>query len=229
MSQIFVECKEVSALVYVPCCYYRCICIDPSLGNKMNLVGFPVSRLCQELKITKKIICGLMVATESIQLWVKQDSKQKHQTITSHFYRCLSQLIFLQNDLRNKNINDLRFRASRKYKNFVEYFNQISKCNDLECTDFLLNGLKISDIEKQFESHIPSIRAFLVLRVCLSQVLETLILLDRVVYLYENSLNNDAPLTCTMNSFRLKMLDLLPIFDDSLSPRNMAVIAVKQT
>ncbi|GAB4846723.1 hypothetical protein Ancab_025731 [Ancistrocladus abbreviatus] len=75
-----------------------------------------------------------------------------------------------------------------------------------------LEGIDLHGLWKEFEHLAELIGPYWSLRAALGPLLETLLLLDRVLFLQEH---------CTFD------VTMLPIFDPILSPRNVAIIARK--
>lgn len=76
-----------------------------------------------------------------------------------------------------------------------------------------LQGINFQTIWKEAEPFAELIGPYWSLRASLGAVLETLILLDRLLFLQEKGSSLEA--------------FMLPAFDPSLSPRNLAIVAVK--
>lgn len=70
-----------------------------------------------------------------------------------------------------------------------------------------------TDIKKTMDCEWKKLVLFYLIRLCLAQVIESLILLDRLMFLYENGFDK---------------VYLVKLFDPVVSPRCHSIVAVKQ-
>lgn len=70
-----------------------------------------------------------------------------------------------------------------------------------------------TDIKKTMDYEWKKLVLFYLIRLCLAQVIESLILLDRLMFLYENGFDK---------------VYLVKLFDPVVSPRCHSIVAVKQ-
>lgn len=102
---------------------------------------------------------------------------------------------------------------SSKCQNFDDYF----KMADVVLKLDLYNNLPktyLSDIEKNMNLNWKKIVLFYLLRLCLAQVVESVILLDRLLFLYENG---------------FELAYLVKLFDPVLSPRCHGLVAIRRS
>eukprot|EP00249_Psilotum_nudum_P004454 c17976_g1_i1 orf=210-2135(-) len=101
---------------------------------------------------------------------------------------------------------------------------------DYACTALARLGLKhisvheLAQIWKEVEPHVALIGPFWSLRAVLAPVIETYILLDRLLYLQEHIHHR---LESTAEYANISAIMLIPLFSPSISPRNMAIISIK--
>lgn len=82
----------------------------------------------------------------------------------------------------------------------------------------------------EVSSLIDHIAPFWTLRAVISAPLETLILVDRLVFLLENELNRVNKIRAGQKITKvnkLREVQLIPLFDPIISPRNVALVAIK--
>ena len=77
---------------------------------------------------------------------------------------------------------------------------------------------ELSELVREWEK----VAMFFMLRLTLAPCVESLLLLDRALYLMGGATSGHA------HKQDIVSVDLLPIFDPKLSPRNIALIAVKK-
>lgn len=98
-------------------------------------------------------------------------------------------------------------RVAAKTQDFEQYFKMADSILNLELFDSLpASAMPIVDC--QWKKMV----LFYLIRLCLAQVIESLILLDRLLFLRENGYNN---------------VFLVKLFDPVLSPRCHCIVAVK--
>jgi len=212
MIQNFIGCNHIDSIIDVGCCYYK---VD---GNHIFL-----SEHCKTLNLELgpaplKLSCE---ASEKSQ--ADQESFEYSNRV--HFYRVILETWLKKHIFNNEN-HDFTIRNLSKTHcaTFESYASaSISRINRLQqqqqvhsnigniSLDSLLkfyheNDFNTTALQKQ-------VSTFLLLRGLLSPVLESLIVLDRWIYL------NQFKSTCTSY--------IAPIFDKNLSPRNFIIISYK--
>ncbi len=140
-----------------------------------------------------------MLASQSIH----RSKHEKDLPQISLFYRAM-----LETLVADKNC--IQVGRSKNPKNFIEYIRTVSKKTDLNFDS--ISDEELLSIEQSFDQHRHRINLFYLLRMNFAPVIETLILLDRLLYLRENNISN---------SFLVKL------FDPVVSPRCFAVVALK--
>lgn len=129
---------------------------------------------------------------------------EKENPNISLFYRTLFELI-----LKSNGINE-NFRLGKiKFNDFHDYLRKcIKKCN-------LNIDLSTEDIEKLLEKHEidrKRIYIFYLIRLLFAPIIESIIILDRLLYLLENNCHNSY---------------IVKLFDPVISPRCYGIISLK--
>lgn len=195
----------------IGCCYHllKEEFADPEFfGNKEILDlnqdnGFPLSQYLREKKI-KLGRNARMLAAQSIERTVQG----KELPNISLFYRALLELLICE---EHPDLKDcVQVGKVRKFSSFVEYVDLCrNKYPHLNLkSERIANAAKLEDMQ-QGKKYLD---LFYLLRMTFAPVLESLILLDRLLYLKE--LGHDQSY-------------ILPVFDPVVSPRHFAIVALK--
>lgn len=144
-------------------------------------------------------------------------------SMESHFYRTVLETALVKHFPNGHNFN-IRGLPRKKSQSFKEYcglavkriMTQKQKTNESTATGSA--GIDVDQFLEQLQAmytelqpYNPHVNATLLLRSVLSPVLESFLLMDRWLYLKESG---TSPY-------------LIPIFNETLSPRNVAVVAFK--
>ncbi|XP_065366654.1 probable methyltransferase-like protein 25 [Calliphora vicina] len=177
-------------------------------GNKEILdlnqeIGFPLSKYLQEKQV-KLGRNARMLAAQSIE----RTMAAKELPNISLFYRSLLELLICE---QHPELRDcVQVGKIRKFSNFVEYVDLCRK----KYPNLNLKQERIAEISELEESSMNKkyLDLFYLLRMTFAPVLESLILLDRLLFLKELG---------HTQSF------LMPVFDPVVSPRHFAIVAIK--
>lgn len=205
--------KECRILCNVGCCYHllkEVYSTDESFENKgimdhQSEYGFPLSKYLLE-----KGVClgrnARMLASQSLER-VKYDQKLPKSSL---YYRALLEVLLQQKDSRRLSL--LTVGKVRHYTNFKEYVEGSLKKHNYLPEDFHISLESIEKIEEEYRSGQKYLELFYLLRMTFAPILETLILLDRLLYLKENGYEKSY---------------LVELFDAVISPRCYAIVAIK--
>ncbi|KAK2151013.1 hypothetical protein LSH36_379g01024 [Paralvinella palmiformis] len=217
MLKLFTQSIELKALIVLGCCYHR---MTTTTAEDGMFYQFPMS---VSLKQSLQKACGegvsWKITTFGLRLAAQETrSRWKSQDTTAHNYH--------QNNVIFRGILDLVLQRE-KIKMLKSRRKLISKeqCKDFETyIDAVLASVVLEDgVDKTslkekmlaaYSDHkdvLGLVEPFTCLQVVLQGVLESLILKDRQEYLLEHGLE----------------AQLLPILDDNISPRNVAIVAYK--
>jgi hypothetical protein len=207
--------SDATCMVNIGCCYQHLTENDTRKStfhhsNEARELGFPLSNYLKQKNIILDYSCR-MLACQTPFNWIK-NIKQSEMQFRDRSWRAKLQLMLTDNydcsvvDPTNIPIGRLPQKAFQN--GFVEYAHHaIRKLGIPYPTDTFNDS-----IIQQYEN--IDIKEFIVywcLRVILSETIESLILVDRVLYLYENGCK----------------VELKTIFDMEVSPRNIAIVAYK--
>ncbi|CAH1128051.1 unnamed protein product [Ceutorhynchus assimilis] len=194
--KIFKASDEIKSICNVGCCYHHL--------TEEGQLGFPLSEFLKK----QNYVIGRnarMIAAQSIERILHK----KERPSRAMFYRALFQIIIETNsrkdELKNKQVG--RFR--KESPNFLDYVKKASKRINMNLE---LSDDDIRDLYSQYEHRIDEMDLFYLIRAMLAPVVESLILLDRLLFLYENSFKN---------SF------LVQLFDPVVSPRCYCIVSIK--
>ncbi|XP_065838158.1 methyltransferase-like protein 25B [Oscarella lobularis] len=198
--RLFAQCSSSRALVSMGCCYMKSFDCESTLGYPLSQY---VKDLSHQLSFrAAELACHTM---DAYRLRLQGCNEGK---LNVHAYRAAVELLVCK---KFPSVDRSSVRKVRNYANMsvVEYAKAaISKMG-------LPLDLTLNDVEL-LESTCPRhhlATAFFCIRLLLGPVIETCLLLDRVLYLREHGV---------LHSY------IWPLFDPRLSPRNMAIIAWKK-
>lgn len=124
------------------------------------------------------------------------------------FYRAMFETLVAKRHPDSKNC--IQVGRIKNATNFIDYVRMCSKRTQLNLD--AVSDAELVALEEAFEHQRLQLNLFYLLRMTFAPVIETLILLDRLLYLRENGISN---------SFLVKL------FDPIVSPRCFGVVAVK--
>jgi len=210
MMKLFLSCEKIKTLACVGCCYQR-LSLD-STGNWQ-----PLSNTVKQLDI-KLSEQGLRLACDSVQAWVTTDLQYQEKCLKTSFWRMLLQVF-----LKEANSNcKCRFYVPRKTKSksdFPSYatyaLNRLRTVKDNLCQcenhKTTMSDIEINQLETRFANGYIKMLGYLAVRTSIAPVLESLVLLDRFLFLKENNVH----------------VKMFPLFEEALSPRNMVFLCNK--
>lgn len=209
--KLFHAQSSIELMCNIGCCYHLLkeqFSTTEFFGNKQvedlnQEIGFPLSKYLQEKQV-KLGRNARMLAAQSIERTIAA----KELPNISLYYRSLLELIICEEhpELRDT----IQVGKIRKFNNFKEYVDNCSK----KYPHLNLNTERVEQIEKLSELRQDKklLDLFYLLRMTFAPVLESLILLDRLLFLKELGYEQ---------SF------LMPVFDPVVSPRHYAIVAMK--
>ncbi|GBP74387.1 Methyltransferase-like protein 25 [Eumeta japonica] len=209
----FLSQSEITAIFNVPCCYHLLSeQIDGQLWDvferNYNIgsvpdFGFPMSQYLTGYQLGRN---ARMLASQSIDRVVNL----RQIPSDNLFYRALLQVI-IKTHLPHKAIPERRLKRLTKCQSFEEYFKMADAALNLSLYDNVGSGY-LTDLHAKYEKEHYNLVLFYLLRLCFAQVVESVILLDRLLFLFENGFENAF---------------LVALFDPTLSPRCHGVVALK--
>lgn len=207
--KIFHENQHIKTICNVGCCYHHLTEQFEPQTEKNNYnclqVGFPLSQYLTEKKCFVNRGARMVAAQSVDRILYKKERPSR-----SMFYRGLFEVI-IDKYCEDKSISESHVGRFRKESpNFLDYVKQAAKRIQFPLQ---LADNEINDIYAKYEDRIDEMDFFYLVRSMLAPVVETLILLDRLLYLYEKGYKN---------SF------LVQFFDPVLSPRCYGIVSIKE-
>ena len=198
--RIFKHDGNVTGLCNVSCCYHL-LNERYEMSNACDdLVGFPMSRHLRERRVELNRNVR-MLGVKSLDR-ILHDKELPNKYV---FYRAVFEVILEMNRVKNtEHVGKLKKNLS-----FVEYVRvALQKIGvHIQMGDDEINGVYDKYVERETEVYV-----FYMLRNMLAPLIESVILLDRLLYLLENGYEN---------SF------LVHLFDPVISPRCYGLISFK--
>lgn len=207
--RLFTASPEITCLVNVGCCYHF-------LSEQSPHCGFPLS---ETIKKTNLFIghTARMLSSQVPERWVEK-ADDTLIALEHHFFRALLQQIMVEKGLAVAGAAPVIGRLNKKkdFTSFPVYVKAAASRLNLppdtisdKVAEEYYNDYKARQIDRQI-AFVWSLRAIL------APVLESIILVDR--WLYLNDAIPDSP---------TKKVYLWPLFDPMTSPRNMVIMATK--
>ncbi|BFZ09718.1 hypothetical protein BsWGS_12755 [Bradybaena similaris] len=210
MLSLFHHVDCVRALCCVCCCYHKMAFTDG------KFLKFPMSLSCQKhyqelqksLALWQLSPCTFRLGAQETRCrWRAQTSDDHANHIRHVAFRGLLELIdFEDSDTVRKKVRKCDFSS---FENFLQsYFSPCKASEDVKAT-------MTSSLRKLYEEHkdrLDLIEIITCLQVIVQPVIEALIYRDKVLWLLERGWTD---------------VNVIPIFDEVLSPRNLAIVAIK--
>ncbi|KAL4216420.1 hypothetical protein ACF0H5_024145 [Mactra antiquata] len=223
MLKYFLRMEWITSLCLVSCCYHR-MNIDECTQSHTN---FPMSKklkkavtnikeLYPDFKFSPYFL--RLGAQETRARWRKQSPTEHTLHMKNVAFRAILEYCLEKNDgmfVLKKTARKLAHKDN--FVSFQAYIDATIKHVDLKDRNSVaihddLFQQKMFEAYKLFESNFSLIEPFTALQYLLQPVIETLIYNDRLYYLKENGYHGN----------------IVPIFDEVISPRNLVLIASKK-
>ncbi|XP_043246486.1 protein RRNAD1-like [Amphibalanus amphitrite] len=150
-----------------------------------------------------------LACQQSVSAWCHQSAADHARHATAVGWRALLEVVAQRTGLT---VSDRRRHGTHRYANFAEYAAAMLGAADdnADCDQRLLQ-CTANDVFKQYGAQLQCVEFLTALQACLQPVLEGLLLLDRMLFLREHAIS----------------AELMPLFEDQLSPRTWALMAWK--
>ncbi|XP_012234528.1 methyltransferase-like protein 25B [Linepithema humile] len=204
LLKLYTSQCEARFICIVGCCYMKLTFEHPD--DVLN--GYPLSKYLSSFTNHKLSYTALEVACHAIESYCDKLRTGNYEDLIVHAYRAVLETVLIK---RNKELRHSQVKNVKVTKpmTFEQY------CTAATAEFELHLQLKDSDFQnpqiKYYLSQWQQVVIFGALRTMLAPLVETVVLLDRFLYLSENNL---PPI-------------LKPIFDARLSPRNFILFSVK--
>ncbi|XP_069583664.1 methyltransferase-like protein 25B [Ranitomeya imitator] len=215
MLRHFTRCPHIVGITSVACCYMKlttsevpwppgvlapCQCPDSTLKQ----YGYPISSWVSELPGHKLSYKSREVACHAIEDYIER-LKEESDMLRIHCYRAVLEMVIRGIDPTMKRAGVQTIKNAHKLL-FIEYAKQGLRRVGLDpCTP-----LSHTLVEAMLSQH-QKVVSFFSLALLLAPLVETLILLDRMIFLQEQGFH----------------CDLVPLFKPEFSPRNLVLVATK--
>ncbi|BFG05098.1 methyltransferase-like protein 25 [Drosophila madeirensis] len=210
--QVFHARPDCYILCNIGCCYHLLkerYSQQEFFGNKALMdmqtdFGFPLSQYLQKLQI-RLGRNARMLAAQSIERTL--DAKELPNVTL--YYRALLEVLVCRHAPHLK--NELQVGKVRKFENFQDYIQKCAK--KLEAP--WLAAIDVAELQSLFQEYALDkhfLDMFYLIRMSFAPLLESLILLDRLLYLKELGYDRSY---------------LIDLFDPVISPRHFAIVALK--
>ncbi|XP_067653794.1 probable methyltransferase-like protein 25 isoform X2 [Haliotis asinina] len=213
MLWYFLHMSTIQSLCLVSCCYHKMSFTEES--NSFNC--FPLSENCQtvysDLKQQHRSwslrpVSFRLAAQETRSRWRTQ-TEADHDTHVRHVaYRGLLELFFMEAEITQLDRKVIRKADFSTFDAFSESIITGLDVSREVRADYLCH---LQELYIRHKPHFCYVEIITCLQVLVQPVLETLLQLDRHAYLVEHGV----------------VSELVPIFQENISPRNIALIANK--
>ncbi|EFN89616.1 protein RRNAD1 isoform X2 [Harpegnathos saltator] len=204
LLRFYISRHEARFICIVGCCYMKLTLKDTA----DVLHGYPLSKYLSSFENHKLSYTALEAACHAMESHCDKLRTGNYEDLIVHAYRAALETILIR---RSKRLRHIQVRNVKVVKPLT--FQQYCAAATADFESYLQpNDLDFENSQiKYFLSQWRQIVIFGALRTMLAPLVETVILLDRFLFLSENNL----PPT------------LKPIFDARLSPRNFLLLSVK--
>ncbi|XP_066983035.1 methyltransferase-like protein 25B [Macrobrachium rosenbergii] len=202
LLRIFANSPACHGVVSVGCCYMKLTVNDTGISYP----GYPMSKFVQSLKGNHLSYEAREVACHAIEMY----SERLHlgaDNLKVHCYRAALEDIIVKHwpEHRHAGLRSVNHAHKMEFAEYAEA--AVSRLKDVSLNKEDLNSEKT----KENLGRWMQVVVYYSLRLLLAPVVESVILLDRLIFLYEEGIEGI----------------LLPAFDPLLSPRNHVLVAIK--
>ncbi|XP_005991713.1 protein RRNAD1 isoform X3 [Latimeria chalumnae] len=218
LLRYFVSCPKAVAITSVACCYMKITTeetpvpsgvVAPPLPFVMEPrqeadFGFPVSTWVRGLPGHKLSYKSREVACHAIEDYMGR-LKNKSKVLRTHCYRAVLETIIRGIDpaMKRQGIQTIKKVHELPFKEYARLgLERVGLDPNIPLDDTLVESML---------SHQEDVTTYFCLALLLAPLVETLILLDRMIYLQEEGFQ----------------CELVPLFDPKFSPRNLVIVATK--
>jgi len=198
LYKMFTNDSKARVLLSVGCCYMK---IERH---------FPMADFTKEVQTTTKwrlTYTNSELACHAVEMYTDRLRAGDREKLKVHCYRAVLEKLLVNKDPKLKH-SILKSVARAHQLPFKDYAKQATSKLPVSIDP---EELDTNEIHKELNSWWDVV-TYYTIRLALAPVLETVVLLDRCLYLYENGHR------CL----------LIPLFDPSISPRNQIIFAVKR-
>lgn len=216
MLRFFLQLDSVQTLICASCCYHKMEYND----SKQRFTNFPLSQAAQTALASASggmsqkhlnIYAMRLAAQETRSRWFLQTAEEQNFHTKNVAFRGLLQILLEQHGIKHAKhgcrvTRKADFATADSYINAV--LSKLQITSDTQVQKLRTEFLSLCEQNRKYFGFIEPITS---LQVLLQPVLESLIHLDRLAFLQEQGTK----------------ADLVPIFDENISPRNFVLVAQK--
>uniref|UniRef100_A0A2R5L8G1 Putative rrna adenine n-6-methyltransferase n=1 Tax=Ornithodoros turicata TaxID=34597 RepID=A0A2R5L8G1_9ACAR len=213
--RLFAQVPTCRAVALVGCCYMKMTDdggkpqVQEAIRKPAKLVQTavrPLSRFVVQASREGLSYEAREVACHALEAYIKK-LRDDPSSLKIHCYRALLEKVIVKRypDYRHVPLGGVKHAANMT---FSEYAEKALEKFPLQVCDIQVDNPVLEEAMKDWKKVIT----FYSLRLLLAPAIESLILTDRMLYLWEQGISS-----C-----------LVPLFDPSLSPRNHVLLAIKQ-
>lgn len=209
MLKVYSDTDFVRGLCCVSCCYHRMV------SQENRYLHFPMSKelgtVMSDRRLKPSAPFLRLGAQETRARW-KTKSEESHKShVKAVAYRSLLELYAHQENVEFSKMFR-RIATASDFEDFEGYIEKtLSRCQFSSSEGKLSMRTKLSSLHAEYEDFFQYIEVITVLQVILQPLIERLIIQDRMFWLIENGHGSD----------------MIPVFDDFISPRNIALCSNK--
>lgn len=196
----FVNCDEIKSICVVGCCYMKLTCDD------LNTSGYPMSLFANRIKDHTLSYESREIACHAIEIYSRRLQAGDYRDLQVHSYRAALEKILVSKDPQLKHTGIKSVKHS-KGLTFQRYCDLATEMLPVKITSEDTSSHDIQSNLKRWRQVV----IFYTCRLILAPLVETVILLDRLLYLHEHNV----------------ICDISPVFDPLLSPRNHILVGRK--
>ncbi|XP_065221546.1 probable methyltransferase-like protein 25 [Planococcus citri] len=203
--------NRIKSIVNIGCCYHLLeekFVSNPDWLKRNSVCGnptFPMSEYLTERRFALGRDARMCGTQKPINL---KDSDEITNATKPLFYRALLQKLMIEKLSADDFPQGMTGRIAHKCNTFREYLTKAEKKLDV---NLQVNDQDLDSFVEQNTLHWDRLKIFFILKSALSPVIESIILLDRLLYLFENNISNAF---------------VVRLFDPDVSPRCHAIVAL---
>ncbi|XP_054932580.1 methyltransferase-like protein 25B isoform X2 [Dermacentor andersoni] len=204
MIQLFADSPAARGLISVGCCYMK-LSEDKCEGIEMKMAYPMSSHVCALGNVAVLGYQAREVACHAFEVYTRK-LKESPLALKIHCYRALLERLIVNRykDQRHCGLGSVKHADSLT---FSQYARKALEKFPLTLPDEDLDSPELELAMDEWQRVV----VFYSLRLLLAPVIESLILVDRMLYLWDRCISSS----------------LLPLFDPCLSPRNLVLLAFK--
>ncbi|XP_037826330.1 protein RRNAD1-like, partial [Lucilia sericata] len=212
LMRMFLQCKQAKFLNFVGCCYQKLTTIEGRAGMKQKppqqFYGYPLSEYLKASTNDVRLSYEAReISCHAMELYNERLSLKDYDYLKVHSFRAAAERIIVKHYpcLKHSGLKSVKHTPDMK---FEDYFYRAVK-------GLAVENLNEHDLQTPVTQrdllNWKNIVIFYTLRLFFAPLIESVLLYDRLLYLLEND--------C--------IVQINPIFDPRLSPRNHITTAVK--